>query len=79
VDTLGGNDDGFGLVDARLSFSDAITRLPFHQRRVLSLRLGHDMRQSDIAREIGCSQMQVSRLLRRAAANLRELTDPTLP
>jgi DNA-directed RNA polymerase specialized sigma24 family protein len=36
------------------------------------------MKQTEIARELDCSQMQVSRLLRRAADRLREITDPTL-
>lgn len=34
------------------------------------------MKQAEIAQELGCSQMQVSRRLRRAATRLRELTDP---
>ena len=34
------------------------------------------MKQTEIAHEMGCSQMQVSRLLRRAASRVRELTDP---
>jgi DNA-directed RNA polymerase specialized sigma subunit len=36
------------------------------------------MRQSDIARELGCSQMHVSRLLRRATARVREIVDPVI-
>ncbi len=36
------------------------------------LRLGHDLTQGEIAERMGCSQMQVSRLLRRAAQRLRE-------
>jgi DNA-directed RNA polymerase specialized sigma subunit len=31
-----------------------------------------DLKQSEIARAMGCSQMQVSRLLRRAADRVRE-------
>jgi DNA-directed RNA polymerase specialized sigma subunit len=33
------------------------------------------MKQSEIAVELGCSQMQVSRLLRRAVVRLREMTE----
>ncbi|MGH2894609.1 MAG: sigma factor-like helix-turn-helix DNA-binding protein, partial [Solirubrobacteraceae bacterium] len=44
----------------------------------LRLRLDDDLRQFEIAQRMGCSQMQVSRLLRRAAVRLRELTDPDL-
>jgi RNA polymerase sigma factor (sigma-70 family) len=31
----------------------------------------HELKQRDIASRLGCSQMQVSRLLRRAIARLR--------
>jgi DNA-directed RNA polymerase specialized sigma subunit len=36
------------------------------------------MKQGEIARHLDCSQMQVSRLLRRAAAQLQRVTDPDL-
>ena len=39
------------------------------------LRVVNDMTQTQIADEIGVSQMQVSRILRRAVARLRELTE----
>jgi DNA-directed RNA polymerase specialized sigma subunit len=35
-----------------------------------------NLKQSEIAAAMGCSQMQVSRLLRRAADRLREHLDP---
>jgi RNA polymerase sigma-B factor len=76
VDTLGGEDDRFGLVDAKLSLSAAITNLPYLERQALILRIHGDMKQVDIARELGCSQMQVSRLLCSAAVRMRGLTDP---
>ena len=75
VDTLGSEDPLFGLVEAKLSLMAAITRLPYLERQAVMLRLGN-MKQSEIASEMGCSQMQVSRLLRRAASRVRELTDP---
>jgi RNA polymerase sigma-B factor len=42
---------------------------------VLALRFVQDMTQTQIAEEIGVSQMQVSRILRRALARLREMTE----
>lgn len=77
-DGVGRNDDGYGVVEMRVALHAAVARLPHTERQVLALRLAFDMRQVDIARELGCSQMQVSRLLRRAATRLRELTDPDL-
>ncbi|MFZ0088520.1 MAG: sigma-70 family RNA polymerase sigma factor [Solirubrobacteraceae bacterium] len=77
-DSLGRDDDGFGLIETTASLSVAMGRLPYLERRALTLRLDRDMKQTDIARELDCSQMQVSRLLRRAAVKLREMTDPEL-
>jgi RNA polymerase sigma-B factor len=75
---LGSEDERYGLVDAQLSLSAGIARLPYLERRALSLRIDSDMKQTDIAAELGCSQMQVSRLLRRAAGRLHEFTDPSV-
>ena len=61
-----------------MALSAALGRLPHLERQALTLRLERDMKQTEIARELGCSQMQVSRLLRRAAARLHEMTDPDL-
>ena len=41
---------------------------------MLVLRFVEDMTQTQIADEIGVSQMQVSRILRRALTHLREVT-----
>jgi RNA polymerase sigma-B factor len=77
-DSLGGVDESYGLVEASHSLASALGRLPHLERQALKLRLEHDLKQTEIARELGCSQMQVSRLLRRAAARLHEMTDPDL-
>jgi RNA polymerase sigma-B factor len=77
-DSLGRADDTYGLVETTASLSAAVARLPYLERRALALRLHSDMKQTDIARELNCSQMQVSRLLRRAASKLRKMTDPDL-
>ena len=77
-DSLGDLDESYGLVEASMSLSAALGRLPHLERQALTLRLERDLKQTEIARELGCSQMQVSRLLRRAATRLRQLTDPDL-
>lgn len=46
-------------------------------RRILELRFVENWKQSDIGAEIGVSQMQVSRLLSRILADLRERLAPT--
>jgi RNA polymerase sigma-B factor len=78
AETLGFDDDGLELVEARLSLSAAIRDLPHLERQAVRLRIENDSKQSEIARQMGCSQMQVSRLLRRAAVHLRAQTDPEL-
>jgi RNA polymerase sigma-B factor len=76
IDTVADARDCYGLVEMAASLSVAIERLPYLERRALSLRLEREIKQSEIAAELGCSQMQVSRLLRRAAAHVREMIDP---
>ena len=78
VDSIGGEDPGIGLVEVAASLTSAIARLPHLERQALTLRLKQDMKQVDIGRHMGCSQMQVSRLLRRAAERLRGAMDPEL-
>ena len=45
------------------------------ERYVLHLRYVEDLTQTQIAEHVGVSQMQVSRILRRAVAQLQEMTD----
>jgi RNA polymerase sigma-B factor len=74
VDAFGRDDPHYELVEQTVTISTAAEQLSARERRVLSLRFVYDMTQTQIAAEIGVSQMQVSRILRRALANLRELT-----
>jgi len=66
---------GFELVDASVTISASAHQLSARERHVLALRFVQDMTQTQIAEEIGVSQMQVSRILRRALARLREMTE----
>ena len=43
------------------------------ERDIVRLRFEHDLTQTRIAEEVGVSQMQVSRILRRSLDRLREL------
>jgi len=54
-----------------LVLADLIAELPELERQVVVMRFYQDLHQDDIAARIGCSQMQVSRLLRRALAGMR--------
>ena len=74
LDALGSEDGRLDLVDDQATVFAAAQRLPERERRILYLRYGEDLTQAEIARRIGVSQMQVSRLLRKSVARLRELT-----
>jgi RNA polymerase sigma-B factor len=74
IDTIGRDDDGYALSEATASLASAIALLPHCERQALALRLRCNLKQTEIAAELGCSQMQVSRLLRRAATRVREMT-----
>ena len=74
LETLGGDDDRLEAVDDHATLYSATRHLPERERQILYLRFGEDLTQSEIAARIGVSQMQVSRLLRRSLARLRELT-----
>jgi RNA polymerase sigma-B factor len=76
--TIGGEDEGIGLIETSASLAAALRRLPYLEREALRLRLQEDLKQTEIADRLGCSQMQVSRLLRRAATRVRELIEPNL-
>ena len=71
-DMIGSEDEGYALVEASTSLAGAVRRLRKTDREVLELRLSRGMTQSEIAKHIGVSQMQVSRILRRATDQLRE-------
>jgi RNA polymerase sigma-70 factor (sigma-B/F/G subfamily) len=65
-DVIGAEDPELGLVDSRTSLQTLIARLPRRQQRILSLRFYGNRSQSEIAEEVGLSQMHVSRLLRQS-------------
>jgi RNA polymerase sigma-B factor len=75
-DTIGAEDDGYAAIDASASLADAVRRLPMVDRRVFMLRYRYELTQSEIAEQVGVSQMQVSRILRRVTDELRGLMDP---
>jgi RNA polymerase sigma-B factor len=75
VDAIGGDDDRFELIEYRAAIADTLAALPDRERLILRLRFGEDRTQSEIARQLGVSQMQVSRLLRRTLARLRTVAE----
>jgi RNA polymerase sigma-B factor len=72
-DTLGDDDERLATAEQRADLSLLVSRLGARERRALSLRFEHDLTQAEIAAILGVSQMQVSRVLRRALERLRLL------
>jgi len=59
----------------RLALRQALERLPKREARVLALRYFHAMTQDRAARIVGVSQVQISRIEKKALAHLRELLE----
>ena len=72
---MSGVDDGFVEVEDRDLVERGLKRLPARERRLLELRFAGELTQSEIAAELGISQMHVSRLLRGALTTLRGVID----
>lgn len=72
ADSLGMIDDALEGVEYRESLKPLLERLPPREKKILLLRFFGNMTQSQIAAELGISQMHVSRLLARTLAQLRE-------
>ena len=58
-------------VEDLLLLPGLVDSLPRLEREIVVLRFFHDLDQYDIAARVGCSQMHVSRLLRRALGRMR--------
>ena len=61
----------FELVEYRDAVTPLLEALPERERRILMLRFFGGLTQSEIATEIGISQMHVSRLLSRTLGRMR--------
>jgi len=70
--TLGAEDAAFDAIDDRETLRPLLEALPERERAILMMRFFQNMSQSQIADELGISQMHVSRLLAKTLAALRE-------
>jgi RNA polymerase sigma-B factor len=71
LETLGEIDPGFEAGEDRVLLTPALHVLDDRERRILDLRFYGGLTQSQIALELGISQMHVSRLIRSALEKLR--------
>lgn len=72
LDAMGVDDEALEHVEIRESVKPLLENLPEREKRILLLRFFKNMTQSQIAEEIGVSQMHVSRLLSRTLDQLRQ-------
>lgn len=77
LDLLGALDDGLGAADARLALAPVLRHLAPRDREILYLRFFEGLQQREIGERVGVSQMQVSRILARILARLREELEGT--
>jgi RNA polymerase sigma-B factor len=75
AEKLGAEDERFELIEYDATLCEALEQLEPRDRAILRLRFVEDLTQTQIARRIGISQMQVSRLLRRSVEQLQALTE----
>ena len=68
---LGADELGYAEVEDGTLVAAGLDALDERERQIVELRFFHELTQSQIASEIGISQMHVSRLLRRALATMR--------
>ena len=71
-----GSDERLELVPDRDAVGRCVRALSERERQLLYLRFVEDLTQTEIGERIGLSQMQVSRLVRRALQRAREHVEP---
>lgn len=72
ADRIGTGAEGLEVAEGWAELAPHLRRLSERERRILALRFFEDRTQTQIGRELGISQMHVSRLLARAIETLRE-------
>jgi RNA polymerase sigma-B factor len=72
VESLGDSDPGYEAIEYREAIAPILDELSQRDRVIVHLRFVEDRTQTEIADEVGVSQMQVSRILRATLERLRE-------
>lgn len=72
AERLGEEDLNFGTAESRIVLHEAMDDLSSEERTVIRLRFRDELTQSEIADQIGHSQMHVSRMLRRILDRMNE-------
>jgi RNA polymerase sigma-B factor len=75
ADTLGAEDNEYELAEARIALGPALACLTEREQKIIMLRFYGNLTQTQIAEQVGISQMHVSRLLSGALVKLRQQLD----
>ncbi|WP_405885081.1 SigB/SigF/SigG family RNA polymerase sigma factor [Streptomyces sp. NBC_01136] len=71
ADFIGMEDDGMRLVEDFHTLAPLVSELSERDRRIIHLRFVDEATQAEIGERLGCSQMHVSRLIKRIIEQLR--------
>ncbi len=71
MEALGGEDEAFERSEQRATLEPALHALPERDREILRKRFEEGLTQTQIAEQVGISQMHVSRLIRKSLARMR--------
>jgi RNA polymerase sigma-B factor len=72
LETIGDLDEEFDRTDDRTSLEPALAALPEREQEILRMRFEEGLTQTQIADQVGISQMHVSRLIRRSLERMRK-------
>ncbi|MFF4899639.1 RNA polymerase sigma factor SigF [Streptomyces sp. NPDC001068] len=72
ADFIGVEEDGLRLVEDFQSLAPLMAELSDRDREIIHLRFVEEATQAEIGERLGCSQMHVSRLIKRIIARLRQ-------
>ena len=75
ADSMGVGEHGFERAEDRATLDRLMRIVTDREREILHMRFEQDMTQAEIGEVIGVSQMQVSRVIRRALERLRSLAE----
>jgi RNA polymerase sigma-B factor len=75
-DTLGGAEHGYALTELHLALGPAMRCLTDREQQIITARFFGNQTQTQIAEQIGVSQMHISRLLAGALRKLRDVLGP---
>ena len=72
LEAIGTEDEGFGRSEDRAALEPALADLPSREQAILRMRFEEGLPQTQIAEQVGLSQMHVSRLIRKSLGAMRD-------